>query len=193
MKPIVLDRRAASSSGVLPLMSRSSMNTRPRVGVSMQPIRLSSVDLPLPDGPASARNTPDSILTLTLRSAVTVCDPIGYSLDTFSRRTIIMSLISTLLTPSRRRTTVGCLWRGLVATATSASKPGAERAAALFHRHMAGSITALALLLLATSSVAQAPVESDELARSIVEKADRSRMPQDAFQVDVSITTTAPE
>ena len=40
---------------------RSSMQIRPLVGVSMQPIRLSSVDLPLPDGPAMARNTPGSI------------------------------------------------------------------------------------------------------------------------------------
>jgi outer membrane lipoprotein-sorting protein len=78
-----------------------------------------------------------------------------------------MSLISTLLTPLRRR-------------------------AALFHRHMGASIATLALLLLATSSVAQAPVESDELARSIVEKADRIRLPQEGFQVDVSITTTVP-
>src|SRR5258706_7711656 len=134
MKPIVLERSAASSSGDLPLMSRSSMNTRPRVGVSMQPIRLSSVDLPLPDGPASARNTTDSILTLTLRSAVTLCDPIGYSLDTFSSRTIIMSLISTLQTSLGRRT-------------------------ALFHRHRIASIAALALLLVAVSPAAQTLVE----------------------------------
>jgi outer membrane lipoprotein-sorting protein len=58
---------------------------------------------------------------------------------------------------------------------------------------MAVSIAAFALLLVPPSSVAQVPVEGDELARSIVEKADRSRLPQGAFQVDVSITTTAPE
>ena len=34
------------------------MKTVPVVGVSMQPMRLSSVDLPLPEGPAIARNTP---------------------------------------------------------------------------------------------------------------------------------------
>ena len=45
----------------------------------------------------------------------------------------------------------------------------------------------------AASAVAQSPSETDELARSIVEKADHIRLPQEAFQVDVSITTTAPE
>ncbi len=57
---------------------------------------------------------------------------------------------------------------------------------------MATSITAFALLLVAATSVAQAPADGDELARAIVEKADRSRLPQDAFQVDVAITTTTP-
>ena len=34
------------------------MKILPVVGVSMQPMRLSSVDLPLPEGPAIARKTP---------------------------------------------------------------------------------------------------------------------------------------
>ena len=38
------------------------MKILPVVGVSMQPMRLSSVDLPLPEGPAIARNTPSSML-----------------------------------------------------------------------------------------------------------------------------------
>ncbi len=38
------------------------MKILPVVGVSMQPIRLSSVDLPLPEGPAIARKTPSSML-----------------------------------------------------------------------------------------------------------------------------------
>jgi outer membrane lipoprotein-sorting protein len=73
-----------------------------------------------------------------------------------------------------------------------AGKATPGRAGALFHRHMAASIAALALLLVAASPAAQTPPEGDELARSIVEKADRSRLPQEGFQVDVSITTTAP-
>ena len=48
-----------------PEVSRPSMKILPVVGVSMQPIRLSSVDLPLPDGPAIARNTPSSMLRVT--------------------------------------------------------------------------------------------------------------------------------
>ena len=62
----------------------------------------------------------------------------------------------------------------------------------LFHRNTGASIAAFALLWVAANSVAQAPPEGDELARSIVEKADHIRLPQDPFQVDVSITTTAP-
>lgn len=103
-----------------------------------------------------------------------------------------MSLISTLLAPLRRRTAAGLLGRERLAAATLAKKAARPRAGALFHRHVGASITAFALLWVATNSVAQAPAEGDELARSIVEKADRSRLPQDAFQVDVSITTTAP-
>ena len=38
-----------------------SIRMRPLVGLSMQPIRFSSVDLPLPLGPEMARNSPASI------------------------------------------------------------------------------------------------------------------------------------
>jgi outer membrane lipoprotein-sorting protein len=103
-----------------------------------------------------------------------------------------MSLISTLLAPLRGQTFAGSPKHRLVSPVRSVTTTASPRSGALFHRHMAASITALALLLVASSSIAQAPVEGDELARSVVEKADRSRLPQDAFQVDVAITTTAP-
>jgi len=57
---------------------------------------------------------------------------------------------------------------------------------------MAASIAGLALFLLAASPSAQTPAEGDDLARSIVEKADRNRLPQESYQVDVAITTTTP-
>ena len=62
------------------------MKILPVVGVSMQPMRLSSVDLPLPDGPAIARNTPSSMLKLTPCSAGTIWSPRRYCFETFSTR-----------------------------------------------------------------------------------------------------------
>ena len=43
-------------------MSTPSMRMRPLVGLSMQPMRFSRVDLPLPLGPEMARNSPASML-----------------------------------------------------------------------------------------------------------------------------------
>src|SRR5205085_3128462 len=130
------ERNPASSSVDLSPTGCSLMNTRPRVGVSMQPIRLSSVDLPLPDGPASAKKTPDSILMLILRSAVTVCEPIAYSLDTFSRRTIIMKLTSTLLAPLRRLIAAGLVERHSGPAALVARNVASSQASTLFQRHV---------------------------------------------------------
>jgi len=73
--PIARPRRSASSSDVLPATSTPSMLIRPSLGVSMHPMRLSSVVLPLPDGPAIARNTPSSMSNVTSRSALTVSWP----------------------------------------------------------------------------------------------------------------------
>src|SRR5947208_15450354 len=61
------------------------MTMRPRSGLSMQPMRLSSVVLPLPEGPASARNSPRAIVSVTSRSAGTLTRPRRYDLLTFSR------------------------------------------------------------------------------------------------------------
>jgi hypothetical protein len=46
-----------------------SMNTRPEVARSRAPMMLSSVDLPLPDGPMMEVSSPRSILKLTPRRA----------------------------------------------------------------------------------------------------------------------------
>src|SRR5436853_5501049 len=61
------------------------MTMRPRSGLSIQPMRLSSVVLPLPEGPASARNSPRSIVSVTSRNAGTLTRPRRYDLLTFSR------------------------------------------------------------------------------------------------------------
>lgn len=71
-----------------------------------------------------------------------------------------------------------------------------ESRAKFFGRAGRPTSAALATLFLLSSSLgvgslAQAAVHSTPSARTIVEKADRIRFPQEAFQVDVSITTTS--
>ena len=51
MKPMCRARQAASARSDRRLISVSPMRTVPRVGRSMPAMRLSSVDLPEPDGP----------------------------------------------------------------------------------------------------------------------------------------------
>ncbi len=57
------------------------MRTVPAVGLSRVPIRCSSVDLPDPDGPATATSSPAATTRLTRSSARTGGDP-GYTLAT---------------------------------------------------------------------------------------------------------------
>ena len=56
-------------------MSLPATSTVPDVGVSTQPIRFSSVVLPLPDGPAIDRNSPPRTSSETPRSAGTTTLP----------------------------------------------------------------------------------------------------------------------
>ena len=58
-------------------VSLPSTRTVPRVQVSTQPIRFSAVDLPLPDGPAMAVNSPRPMRRLMPLSACTVVCPRG--------------------------------------------------------------------------------------------------------------------
>jgi len=58
MKPILWSLSFVSSRSESARVSRPSILTAPDVGVSTHPIRLSSVVLPLPDGPATERNSP---------------------------------------------------------------------------------------------------------------------------------------
>ena len=61
MKPISSRRILASSSFGVRLISLPSSKKRPLVGRSRQPMMFSRVDLPLPDGPINATNSPFSI------------------------------------------------------------------------------------------------------------------------------------
>jgi hypothetical protein len=70
-----LFRTRARSSFDNVLTSRSSSKYRPALGVSKQPSRCIIVDLPLPDGPINATNSPASTSMLTPRSAFTVLFP----------------------------------------------------------------------------------------------------------------------
>ena len=66
-------RSAAAPTGWR--VSLPSTSTVPDVGVSTQPIRLSSVVLPLPDGPAMAMKSPSTTSSVTPRSAGTTTLP----------------------------------------------------------------------------------------------------------------------
>ena len=53
-KPTLRERHSASCAGVIALTSAPPTRTVPLVGLSSPAMRLSSVDLPEPDGPMSA-------------------------------------------------------------------------------------------------------------------------------------------
>ena len=70
-KPIFSRRRVEVREALRRDVSVPAMRMRPLVGLSMQPIRFSRVDLPLPLGPEIARNSPASMWRLTLSRAMT--------------------------------------------------------------------------------------------------------------------------
>jgi hypothetical protein len=75
MNPMVFRRSLVSwRSDSLPV-SLPATSTVPAVGVSTQPIRFSSVVLPLPEGPAMERNSPSCTSRVTPRNACTVVFP----------------------------------------------------------------------------------------------------------------------
>ena len=79
--------RSARAPADSALTASPSMRISPEVGVSRQPMRLSSVLLPLPDGPAMATNSPVATLNETSSSAVTPTLPSRYVLLTCSTAT----------------------------------------------------------------------------------------------------------
>ena len=60
-KPIFCPRSAASASSPSVVMSTPSITMEPVVGESSPASRPSRVDLPLPEGPTMATNSPDAI------------------------------------------------------------------------------------------------------------------------------------
>src|SRR6266487_4597176 len=77
--PISLLRMRASSSSARSLTFWPLSQYSPLVGVSRQPMRFISVDLPDPDGPITATYSFLRICTLTPRSARTSSEPMSYS------------------------------------------------------------------------------------------------------------------
>ncbi|MEO8186835.1 MAG: hypothetical protein ABI580_05655 [Burkholderiaceae bacterium] len=63
-----LSELTAQLAGVV--MSLPATITCPLVGVLMHPIRFNIVDLPLPDGPAIARNTPAAMPQVDVRQGL---------------------------------------------------------------------------------------------------------------------------
>src|SRR4249920_4171674 len=78
--PIFLLRTAASASFDIFDTSWPSRKYWPEVGRSRQPTMCMKVDLPEPDGPVTARNSPRGTSRLTPRSAFTSTSPTTYVL-----------------------------------------------------------------------------------------------------------------
>ena len=70
-KPSLRALRSARPPEESALTDSPSIRTSPAVGVSRQPMRLRSVVLPLPDGPAMATNSPVATVNDTSSSAAT--------------------------------------------------------------------------------------------------------------------------
>jgi len=75
MKPTVPARQSASSRSLSRVMSTPSKRSSPESGLSMPAIRLSSVDLPDPDGPISPRKSPARTSSVMSVSTGTTCPP----------------------------------------------------------------------------------------------------------------------
>jgi len=75
MKPKVSRRSAAIASGERPARSRPSTRRRPLLGLSRQPSKFISVDLPEPEAPMMATISPASMERLTPSSARTCVPP----------------------------------------------------------------------------------------------------------------------
>src|SRR5262249_6866462 len=91
--PSLRARRSARRPADSVATGSPSIWTSPDVGVSRQPMRFSSVVLPLPDGPAIARNSPRSTVRETPASAVTVVLPRRYVLVTSANATGLATVL----------------------------------------------------------------------------------------------------
>src|SRR5438105_38974 len=105
MKPRVLRRSRVSSRSESDEVLFPATSTVPLVATSTQPIRLSRVVLPLPDGPAMEMNSPLCTSSDTPRSAGTTTLPSVYSFTT-SRIETMLGIFLRLLLHCRRCTII---------------------------------------------------------------------------------------
>ncbi|CAM5481618.1 hypothetical protein SGRI78S_04638 [Streptomyces griseus subsp. griseus] len=89
MKPIRVRRSSVSSLSDMSLTRASPMKTSPSVSVSRPAIVCMSVDLPEPEGPMMAVNSPAANSTSTERSAATCASPLPYSFVTPTARATV--------------------------------------------------------------------------------------------------------
>src|SRR5215470_10325786 len=87
MKPTRCARKSEIALSVSVATSCPATTTRPAVGVSRQPIRLSSVVFPLPEGPTITEKRRRGILNVTPLTAGTSTSPTLYVLKTSVRLT----------------------------------------------------------------------------------------------------------
>src|SRR5262249_29448862 len=87
---MVSRRKRASSSSPSRVISTPATMIRPAVGRSRPAMSPSSVDLPLPDGPATARNCPGGTSRETSASTSTAAPPLVRRIE--SPRMLIMTL-----------------------------------------------------------------------------------------------------
>src|SRR5262245_983469 len=81
MRPICRRRKIASFVWSRAQMSVPSTSTWPELGVSTPPRMCSSVDLPEPEGPTMATNSPFSTLKLTRSMALICVSPFPYTFE----------------------------------------------------------------------------------------------------------------
>src|ERR1700722_3736396 len=108
-----MNARSSSSSS---LTCRPASQYFPELGVSRQPIRFISVDLPEPDGPMIATYSPLRICRSTPLSARTCSAPISY---TFASSSVLMTIPE--LTRSSRYDSSDAVSRGILSPSKSIS------------------------------------------------------------------------
>src|SRR5262245_55345265 len=81
MRPICRRRKIASFVWSRAQMSMPSTSTWPELGVSTPPMMCSSVDLPEPEGPTMATNSPFSTLKLTPSMDLICVSPFPYTFE----------------------------------------------------------------------------------------------------------------
>ena len=69
---MALDLSSVSLLSLRSLVESPAISTEPELGLSRQPIRFIIVDLPLPEGPTMATNSPRSITRSTPPNAVVI-------------------------------------------------------------------------------------------------------------------------